>query len=63
MIACAEVGERSLTFLWLNDWNIDTSPRLLTATVLAVADGSMNKRELIHFFEQHCLPRESRPIQ
>ncbi len=44
----------AITFLFLNDWDLDLDEDGLVEIVLAVAGGGLQKPELIAFFELHC---------
>jgi death on curing protein len=47
----------AITFLLMNDWDLEMEEEELVELVLAVASSSMSKTELAVVFEKYCHPR------
>ncbi len=46
----------AITFLLINDWDVDLSEDELVDVVLAVACGTVSKQALIEVFQTRCRP-------
>lgn len=51
----------AITFLMMNDWDLDFSEGELVDLVLSVASGAISKPALTELFEAHCHPATDSP--